>query len=190
MNTFLRNASFLALLILSVAFLPACGSKANVQSDKAPETVLNPETTPTIDSTPVSSGTENGTAYHTYVQKSYTAKIHRSKGPNSTTTVVTTPTDATPVITPAATQNTPPMETTATPAKKSSGSHWFLWLLVLVVLGGIGWYFWSKNQEDSFNHSPKPPTGGLSPVSGFTAVRSHIEDQEERKPSIWTRKLF
>lgn len=190
MNTFLRNASFLVLLMLSVALLPACGSKANVQSEKAPETVLNPESTPSIESTPVSSGEQNGTAVHTYVQRSYTAKIHRTKGPNSTT-ISTTPVDATtPVNTPIATQNTPPMESTPVPVKKSSGSHWFLWLLVLVVLGGIGWYFWSKNQEDSFNNSPKPPTGGLSPVSGFTAVRSHIEDQEERKPSIWTRKLF
>jgi hypothetical protein len=142
--------------------------------------------------TPVSGAEENGTAYHTYVQKSYTAKIHRTKGPNSTTTVVTTPTgETTPVITPVATQNAPPMETTAAPVKKSGGSHWFLWLLVLVALGGIGWYFWQKNQEDAFTHNqPKPPTGGLSPVSGFTAVRSHIEDDEKKTPSIWTRKLF
>ncbi len=62
------------------------------------------------------------------------------------------------------------MDTTA-PVQKSGGSHWFLWLLVILVLGGIGWYFWSKNQSD--NHTPiqpMPPTGGLSPVSGFTAV--------------------
>ncbi|HVZ79834.1 MAG TPA: hypothetical protein VHE12_03435 [bacterium] len=188
MNTFLRNASFVALLALSAALLPACGSKSNVQSDKAPETVLNPETTPTVE-TSVSTGDENGTSIRTHVQKSYTAKIHRTKGPNSTTTVVTTPTDATPVITPAATQNTAPMESTPAPVKKSSGPHWFLWFLVLVVLGGIGWYFWQKNQEDFTNQSPKPPTGGLSPVSGFTAVRSSI-DNEEKKPSIWTRKLF
>lgn len=189
MNTFLRNASFLALLSLAVVLLPACGGGNNVQSNKAPETVLNPESTPSVESTPVSSGEDNGTAYHTYVQKSYTAKIHRAKGPNSTTTVVTTPTDATPVITPAATQNTAPMESTSASTKKSGGSHWFLWLLVLVVLGGIGWYFWQKNQEDSMGQ-PKPPTGGLSPVSGFTAVRSKIEDDETKKPSIWTRKLF
>lgn len=191
MNTFLRNASFLGLLALSVVLLPACGGGNNVQSNKAPETVLNPESTPSADSTPVSSGEENGTSYHTYVQKSYTSKIHRTKGPNSTTSIVTTPTgDTTPVITPAATQNTAPMESAPAPVKKSGGSHWFLWFLVLVALGGIGWYFWQKNQEDAFGNQPKPPTGGLSPVSGFTAVRDQIQDDEKKEPSIWTRKLF
>lgn len=184
MNTLQRNFALLLLLACSVLFLPACGG-GNVQSNKAPETVLNTEPTP--DSTPVSSGTSSdNTSVNTYVEKSYVSHIKRSKGPNSTTTITTTPTDATPVVTAVvAQQNTPVAET----PKKSGGSHWFLWLLVVLVLLGIGWYFWAKNQEDDFGQ-PKAPTGGLSPVSGFTAVKDQIEEEAKSAPSIWTKKLF
>ena len=180
MNTFLRNALFLLLLAASVIFLPACGSKNNVQSEKAPETVLNTDTTPTVTTAEKS---ENPS-----IEKSYVSKIHRSKGPNSTTTISTTPVTAN---TPVATQNTPPMETPA-PVQRAGGSHWFLWLIVILALLGIGWYFWSKSQEGNPPPSgqPKPPTGGLSPVSGFTGVKDQVEYETKAPPSIWTKKLF
>ena len=53
MNTLTRNAMFLILLGCSVLLLPACGSKGHVNSQKPPETVLNPE------GNPVSNGKED-----------------------------------------------------------------------------------------------------------------------------------
>ena len=190
MNTLTRSWLFLILMGIAVTFLPACGSKTNVKSEKAPETVLNDET-PVM--TPVSNGNAEiglpgeNTSIHTYVEK-----IHRTKSPKSGTTITTTPlasttTAMTPVPTPAANQ-TPVMETTA-PVKKSGGSHWLIWILVILVLALIGWYFWNKSRE-GHPGQPMPPTGGLSPVSGFTALKDKIEDETESKPSIWSKKIF
>lgn len=188
MNTLTRSWLFFILMGFAVTLLPACGNKTNVQSEKAPETVLNnPEMTP------VSSGNQEiglpgeNTSVHTYVEK-----IHRTKNTKSGTTITTTPlasttTATTPVPTPGVHQ-TPVMETTS-PAKKNDGSHWLLWLLVLILVGLLGWYFWNKSQQ-SHPGQPMPPTGGLSPVSGFTALRDKIEDESESKPSIWSKKIF
>lgn len=175
---------------MAVTLLPACGNKSNVQSEKAPETVLNEET-PVM--TPVSNGNQEiglpgeSTGIHTYVEK-----IHRTKNPKTGTTITTTPlasttTATTPVPTPMVHQ-TPVMETTA-PVKKSGGFHWFIWLLVLILVGFLGWYFWNKSRE-GHPGQPMPPTGGLSPVSGFTALKDKIEDESESKPSIWFKKIF
>ena len=173
---------------MAATLLPACGNKSNVQSEKAPETVLNKEN-PEL--TPVSNGNQEiglpgeSTGIHTYVEK-----IHRTKGSKSGTTITTTPitsTATTPVPTPA-TNQTPVVETAA-PVKKSGGSHWFIWLLVVVLLGLVGWYFWSKSRE-GHPGQPMPPTGGLSPVSGFTALKDKIEEESESKPSFWSKKIF
>ena len=171
------------LLACAVLILPACGSKESVQSNKAPESMLNPETTP------VAAGNESNGEKPV---GSYVEKIHRNKGLKSTTTISTT--SANGETTPAPNQMTPaqmPAMETPAPVQKSGGAHWFLWFLVLLVLGGIGWYFWSKNQSDNNMPSqPKPPTGGLSPVSGFTGVKGHVEDEGESKPSFWSKKIF
>jgi hypothetical protein len=74
------------------------------------------------------------------------------------------------------------------PKAAKSGSHWLWWILLILVVGGVGYYFWDKSRSDS--SMPMPPTGGLSPVSGFTAVKDRIEDEAEAHTSIWTRKLF
>lgn len=185
MNTITRNLLFLILLGSAVIFLPACGSKGSVKSQNPPETVLNPETTP------VSSGSADiGMQGESVPVKTYVEKIHRSKGPKSTT-ITTTPVNAAGVTTPVATMpaQTPEMEIPIT-VKKSGGSHWFLWLLLVIVLAVIGWYFWSKKQEGNSPNQPKPPSGGLSPVSGYTAVKDRIEGEEDYKPSIWFKKLF
>jgi cobalamin biosynthesis Mg chelatase CobN len=168
---------FLILLATSVVFLPACGSKDNVKSEKAPETVLNPEETPTV---------SGGNSTSSHVKHKPQARVAESTT-NSSAVSATTPSS-----TPVAAQPTPQvsMDTTA-PAQKRGGFHWFLWLLVLLVLGGIGWYFWSKSQEEHQNPAqPMPPTGGLSPVSGFAAVKDRIEDETEAKPSFWSKKIF
>jgi hypothetical protein len=186
LNTYIRNAMFLILLASAVALLPACASKTNVNSEKPPETVLNPEETPVPSVSHEKQDIGNPTS-------SYTENLHRTKGANSTTTVSTTPVSANSLASTPVAATTPlqtPMDTTA-PVQRSGGSHWFLWLLVILVLGGIGWYFWSKSQSDSQTPiQPLPPTGGLSPVSGFTAVKEQIEDEVDSKPSFWSQKLF
>jgi hypothetical protein len=182
--------------------LPACGSQNTVKNDQNKETVLNPETTP------VSSGTENlgvpgeNTSINTYVKngnqsptKSYVEKIHRTKGPKSKTTITTTPVTSnenveTPVPTTVTTPKETPQVESPAPMKKAGGSHWLLWTLVVLVLAGIGYYFWNKSQDNKPPTMPAPPTGGLSPVSGFTAIKGKIEDLEKRKPSIWFKKIF
>ncbi len=178
------------MLASSVVLLPACGGSGNVKSQKASETVLNPETTPT----PVSSGTtdiglpsekNHGTPINAYVEK-----IKRSKGAKGTKITLTPSTAAnTPEVTPQTTPNqTPAMETPAAPVK-TGGSHWILWTVLVVAVAGIGWFFWSKNQSGD-SGQPNPPVGGLSPVSGFTGVKNNIEDDSDSKPSFWSKKLF
>ena len=192
LTTFTHRFVFLALLAASILLLPACGGSGNVKSQKASETVLNPESTPA----PTSSGTadigmpgeqDHGTPINTYVEK-----IKRSKGAKgtkitltpSTAAAATTPETA-PQTTPA---QTPAMETTVTPVK-TGGSHWILWTILVVAAAGIGWFFWSKNQSGD-SGQPNPPVGGLSPVSGFTGVKNDIEDDSNSEPSFWSKKLF
>ena len=177
MNTFFRNAMFLILLAVAVVFLPACGSKNNVKSEKAPETVLNPEETPSV-----SVSSANPTSSHR----------HHTKAAQSITSATAPVSATTPSSTPIAAQTTAPVSMdTTTPVQKTGSFHWFLWLIVILVLGGIGWYFWSKNQDEHQNPTqPMAPTGGLSPVSGFTAVKERIEDEAESQPSFWSKKIF
>lgn len=198
MNTQTRSLLFILLLGSAVVLLPACGSKTDVKSENPPETVLNPE------GTPVSNGeadlSTGNTSINTYVkgsgvERSYVEKIHRTKGPKSTTTITTTPLASsegvtTPVPTPVMTTNPTPSMESATPVKRKGGSHWLLWSLVGLVLAGVGWYFWNKSQEGRGPGQPMPPTGGLSPVSGFTAMKDRIEDETVSKPSIWSKKIF
>jgi cobalamin biosynthesis Mg chelatase CobN len=172
---------FLILLAVAVVFLPACGSKNNVKSEKAPETVLNPEETPVATVSAENPASSPATSH-----------THHAKAAQSITNATAPVSVTTPSSTPVVAQTTPPVVVdTTTPVQKTGSVHWFLWLLVLLVLGGIGWYFWSKSQEEHQNPTqPMPPTGGLSPVSGFTAVKDRIEDEAEAKPSFWSKKIF
>jgi hypothetical protein len=82
------------------------------------------------------------------------------------------------------------MEAAPAPVKKKSGgSRWLLWLLGAVALAGAGWYLWSKKHPPD-SSEPMPPVGGLSPVSGFTAVKDNIEEESPSEPSFWSKKLF
>ena len=183
MKTLFQRPLALILLGSALLLLPACGSQ-NVKSQNQAETVLNTEETPPSPSSGLSEGHKPA--------RSYIAKIHRTKGAQNTT-ITTTPVSgegATMASTlPGTPKQTPALETPM-PVKKSAGAHWFLWLLVLIVLGLIGWYFWSKNQEGQHPGQPAPPLGGLSPVSGFTAVKDRIEEEDGSKPSFWNKKLF
>lgn len=177
MNTIQRTL-FLVLLGSALLFLPACGTKSG-ETQKPPETVLNPEATPVPE-------TDNGVK----PEKSYVVKFHKAKQVKgvqaASTTNVTTPV-ATAQNTP---MSTPSMEASA-PVKKAGHAALLWWILLVVILAVVGWYFWSKNRGDDHPSQPLPPTGGLSPVSGFTAVKDKIEeDPLEEKPSFWNRKLF
>jgi hypothetical protein len=202
--------SFL-LLIACTFLLPACGGN-EIKGQKPPETVLNAESSPTPDATQiitmgpspngvaVSSNPKTGFNFDTpnrpvekSVARSYKEKIERVKGPQSiqTVQVVTTPTPETSAAvsgnsTPTASQpSQPPMEANAN--NKPKGSHWFIWLIVLAVLGGGAYWYWSHRHEDETPYQPQPPVGGLSPVSGFTARKNKTET---KKTSFWNRKLF
>jgi hypothetical protein len=190
LNTLAQRLVLLAFIGSAMLLLPACGSQ-NVKSQKASETVLNAEPTPMASS----SGTAdigmpdekgNGTPINTYTERIKRTKT--SKGTKITLTPSTAISTTAEVATPTTPKETPAMETTA-PVIRSGGSHWIWWTLLVVVLGGIGWYFWSKNQSDDHSQ-PMPPVGGLSPVSGFTAVKDRIEDDSETKTSFWSKKLF
>jgi len=186
LNTLSRSWLFLILMGIALTFLPACGNKSNVNSETASQTVLNQETPVPVSNGEIGLGGEK-TGVHTYVEK-----IHRTKNANSTTSITTTPVTSAGVsaaIPPIATNPTPAVETAA-PVKRSGGSHWLVWILVLLVIGLAGYYFWNKSRENQVPTQPMPPTGGLSPVSGFTALKNQIEDEAESKPSVWTKKLF
>ena len=186
MNTLTQRLTFLALLGISLLFLPACGSKDTVKSQQVAETVLNPEPTavPTTTShiAMPTDQTDNGPT-------SYVEKIKRTKDSK----IISTTPSVTEVVTAATPQATPPpappMETPAPPVK-AKGSGWFWWVLILLAIGGGGWYFWSESRSDNHPHQPNPPTGGLSPVSGFTALKNKNEGNSKTKTSFWFKKLF
>lgn len=179
MNTSFQRTLFLVLLGSALLFLPACGSKS-VNTQKPPETVLNPEAVP---------NTESATG----PEKTYVEKVHKkgTKAAAKGLQAASTTNVSTPVPT---TQNTPmstPSMEVSSAVKKGGHAAWLWWVLLVLVLAGIGWYFWSKSQKDEHPPTqPMPPTGGLSPVSGFTAVKDKIEDDSPHEPSIWTKKLF
>ncbi len=189
MTTLTQRFTFLAFLAFAVVLLPACGGSGNVKSQKAAETVLSPEASPTPVATASSdlgiAGEKHEAPINTYVEK-----IKRTKNGKETKITLT---PGTPAATPetaaaAATPNTaPPVDASVPPAK--GGSHWIWWVLLVLALGGIGWFLKNKSQSGDYSQ-PNPPVGGLSPVSGFTGVKNKIEDETDSEPSIWTKKLF
>jgi len=179
LNNFFQRQLLLILLGSALLILPACGSNNTIKTTKAPETVLNPE------STPDTSMTE-----HHPITHSYTERIKKAAPKTYSALNAKTPQVATPSMTTQSTPNSTPSMETATPVKKSGGSSWIWWILLILALGGAGWYFWSKNQSEGGSSQPKPPVGGLSPVSGFTAVKDKIEDESQEGTSFWSKKLF
>jgi hypothetical protein len=171
-----QNLFFIALLGSATVLLPACGGN-QVKSNDA-TTVMNAPTPEPIVSTP----SETTAPANSYVEK--TSKPHRTVSTTKAATTTSAPMVSTPVPMPTVAATT--VVDTPAPAPKS-GSHFLWWLLLILILAGIGWYFWSKNHSDEDEFQPHPPSGGLSPVSGYTGTR---ELEEKKSPSIWTRKLF
>ncbi|MGH7739951.1 MAG: hypothetical protein ACREL1_07370 [bacterium] len=172
---------FVALLGAATVLLPACGGN-KIKSADTPTTMMNPAATPdtSLKSAPAMSGSVEKNSKPGEVQKASTSKMTAA----STASMTSAPT---PVATIAAITAAPAVETSA-PAHKR-GSHFLWWLLLILILAGLGWYFWSKNHNDDDEFQPHPPSGGLSPVSGYTGLKGLSADEKKNK-SIWTRKLF
>jgi hypothetical protein len=178
--TLKRLTLFWILLGSSTLLLPACGSKETVRTQKAPETVLNPEAAAPAP-VPVES--------RSVPVKAYTQKIHTAPKSPAVHPAAATPPPAT-TAAPTIPEQTPSMETPAPPPHKG-GFPWLLAVLAALVLGGTAWYFVSKKRsEEPPSNQPLPPTGGLSPVSGFTGSRGLDGDGTDRKPSFWSKKIF
>jgi hypothetical protein len=181
-TSFWQNLFFIALLGSATVLLPACGGNAVKSSDNSTP-MMNAESTP--DMTAKSSDNSSTIPVNSYVEKtSSKSKSSAGKEPGSTVPMASAPT---PLPTQEMSAATPVAEPVAAPQK--SGSHFLWWLLLILILAGIGWYFWSKNHSDEDEFQPHPPSGGLSPVSGYTGTK-HLEAGEKKAPSIWTRKLF
>ncbi len=181
-TSFWQNLFFIALLGSSTVLLPACGGNAVKSSDNSTP-MMNAESTP--DTSAQSSSSASTVPENSYVEKSSSkSKSSAVKAPVSTVPLASAPT---PLPTQDISSATPVAEPAAVPQK--SGSHFLWWLLLILILAGIGWYFWSKNHSDEDEFQPHPPSGGLSPVSGYTGTK-HLEADEKKAPSIWTRKLF
>ena len=136
--------------------------------------VLNPQTTPGADGSAIPNDQKSKSSVHAYVEKvgaSNPAPASNNPAPIAVNPVL---------------PSTPVSE----PVQPKNGSHWVLWALGLIAIGGIGWVYWSKRQSED-SAQPMPPVGGLSPVSGFTAVKDNIEEEAtSSEVSFWSKKLF
>ncbi len=195
MNAYKRHLNFLLVFGLSLLLLPACGNKNAVKSQKANETVLNINSTPTPQANSwVDIGMADETKNTEAVPRSYTEKIKSepeapamAAAPNSISIASLPPT---PIPTaPNVPMKSPSIENIA-PVKKNVGTYLILWFLVILALGGAGYYFWSKTRVEEPSGQPQKPLGGLSPVSGFTAIRGRLEKKKKAKKSFWLKKIF
>lgn len=198
------------LLLLSSAFIfPACGSN-EVKSQKAAETVLKsdktvppppmvsmsptvaPSATQTASATKTATGTDSDHSYTSHKSSSSSSHTSAKRIVMTKATKKPVPMMAAPLVTPVPTQASMPMETftpvATAAAPKKSGSHWPLIIAIIALVAAVGFYFWTK-KAPPHNDFPLPPMGGLSPVSGFTAMRNKVQ-QETKKQSIWNKKLF
>jgi hypothetical protein len=195
LNTLTKNLFLLSLL--SAAFiLHACGSK-EIKSQKSAETILKsytPVPTPpmvamTATATVSASqtpGMTGSSSNHIYTNKSAGAKHHTAPHPiNQPIMAAMTPITAS-SPTPIATAIS--FATTTEPAPKKPGSHWPLIIAGIALAAALGFYFWTK-KAPPHNDFPLPPMGGLSPVGGFTGMKSKVK-QETKKQSVWNKKVF
>ncbi len=188
--------SFLLLLLSATFILHACGS-SEVKSQKTAQSILKSYTavptppmvamtataTVSVSQTPSVNGSSSN---HTYSNKTAGPKHHTA--PHA----INQPIMA--VITPLAASSPTPIATaisfatTTEPAPKKPSSHWPLIIAGIALAAALGFYFWTK-KAPPHNDFPLPPMGGLSPVGGFTGMKSKVK-QETKKQSLWNKKVF
>ncbi len=200
------------LALSSALLLPACG-KNEVKSEKIPETNLKSSTMPpppkvvmtaTAMVSPTQTATTNAavppitTGVNSYTKKKISYK-HNTVNHAVVMAKRSVPMMAAPLATPiptmasfsSASSASTPMATftpVTAQAPKKPGSRWPLIVAGIALVAAVGFYFWTKKSPPN-NDFPLPPMGGLSPVSGFTAMRKKVQS-ETKKQSIWTKKLF
>jgi hypothetical protein len=102
------------------------------------------------------------------------------------------PTQALPVVS----SNVPKLVTTEPakipePAKNTGDNSDWVWGVVLLASAGLGWLYLAKGQGNSSHKiQPLPPTGGLSPVSGYMLQKENKETEPRPKTSFWRKKIF
>jgi len=187
----------LFLLIGALALLPACG-KNTVKSQKPPETLLTTPITPVV--TPVPSGPDLTMSQEPAAMaepspkegadETITEEVEPAPQAQAPKVVASTaPSQPAPVQEKAAPAPAP--EKTEAPAKGKSGGYDWLWGALLLAIAGVGWYFLAKGHSHPPGQAqPHSPTGGLSPVSGFTGLRGVNETRTGKKPSFWSKKIF
>ena len=185
--------------------LPACG-KNEVKSEKTQATNLkSPDkpATPVVTMTATVGLSPTQTASTTVVPTStinnYTKQKNSSNGSSKRSAMTraalakkSVPMMAAPLLTPSPTLVSPTPIATFTPVSaqgpKKPGSHWPLIIAGIALVAAVGFYFWTK-KAPPHNDFPLPPMGGLSPVSGFTAMRKKMQ-AETKKQSIWNKKII
>jgi putative SOS response-associated peptidase YedK len=191
------------MMALSFALiLPACG-KNEVKSQKASETNLKSATsaatmtvTASVSATQTASATATAVVPMTNSYTKHKTSANRGSASGSSSRSFAMKKPAVPMMAAPMTTAVPTMQgtpmATFTPvtaqAQKKPGSHWPLIVAGVALVAAVGFYFWTK-KEPPQNDFPLPPMGGLSPVSGFTAMRNKV-NADIKKTSIWTKKIF
>jgi hypothetical protein len=206
LNTYTKPVVLMMALSFAL-LLPACG-KNEVKSQKASETNLKSADKPASSSatqtaTASISATQNATTTatvvvpmtNTYTKHKTSASRGSALGSSSHTLAFVkkpaVPMMAAPMTTALPTVQGTPMATftpVTAQAPKKPGSHWPLIVAGIALVAAVGLYFWTK-KEPPHNDFPLPPMGGLSPVSGFTAMRNKV-GAETKKHSLWNKKIF
>lgn len=158
--------------------LTACGNKAAVKSEKPAQTVLEQTTPVSNDTSSIQAPSMGSEAKHAPAH-SYAKRSSTTKAPVAEVQTPETKAPEKPAPAPART----PIATT----QKKSGYALPIILLLLIAVA-IGFYFWSKGSRRKSR--PLPPHGGLSPVSGFTAMKDRVQKDAPKRSSFWSKKTF
>jgi hypothetical protein len=176
----LTRYTFSFILLASAMVLTACGNKAAVKSEKPGQTVLEQATPISTESSSIqapSVASETSRPVRPYAKRTSSSKT--SATAEAPTAEAKTPEKPAPASVPA--------RTPVTATEKKTGYTLPLILIALVLAGG-GYYLWSKKSHRK--NRPLPPHGGLSPVSGFTALKDRVHSDSPKKISFWSKKTL
>ena len=199
MNSSNKIAFSLFFLAGALTLLPACG-KSTVKSQKPPETLLTTQITPVV--TPVPEGPELALSQEPAAvaepspkeeaDETITEEVESAPQAQAPKVVAqAAPSQPAPLQEKPAPAAAPAPDKTEAPVKAKGAGYDWLWGVLLLAIAGVGWYFLAKGHSHPAGQPhPKPPTGGLSPVSGFTGFQNEKGSKIRKKPSIWSKKIF